>query len=692
MTTFMVMSWTNGVPAKFARPLHYNVIRLPLPPLTLRLTMRHFVYAAILGLLSLPAAAQEKTAPTPSNLSPVEGMPPIPQSIVDGIARYGQFHAAEMQAWHPSKREAIITTALGIVGPANRPQLHYLDAPGSDRRQLTWYPNGVHTEVSPSFDPSNASSFIFLFDPAGTEGRSIYRYDLVGGNISLVTPSNTRYPPIWAKQGKWLAFDSSERNGKDRDLYVVQPHDPATKRRVTEVVDLWAPEDWSPDGTTILMNEVFSNAETYLWRVNVATGEKTPINRRGDGNPARWFNPRFSRDAKRVYAISDRGATGRPRIWRCEVAACAWTPVTADGLAVDINGGFEISSDGTLLAAVLDRGASTELHVIDRGTLRARKLPEIGAGIVSQIRWRPKSREVAFTLVSVKAQGDVYSVDTSSGTLTRWTFSETTFNPDVLPPPQVVEWKSFDGVPITGILYRPSRRFTGPSPVLVQIHGGPDDRSRARFQGRSNYFLNELGVALLYPNVRGSSGFGRAFEQMDNGRGREGAIKDIGAMLDWIAKRPDLDQNRVVLVGVSYGGWLALEAGVYYNDRIRGIIDGAGITDFATYIADTDPARQENRRQEYGDERDPEMKAFLHSISPITRASELKKPMIVVQGGKDTRVPAPQSRELVKAVQANKATVWYFEYPEANHDNLGGFGGNYLIASWVWFFKNFVLN
>jgi dipeptidyl aminopeptidase/acylaminoacyl peptidase len=227
---------------------------------------------------------------------------------------------------------------------------------------------------------------------------------------------------------------------------------------------------------------------------------------------------------------------------------------------------------------------------------------------------------------------------------------------------------------------------------MVSIHGGPDARERAQFRGRSNYLLNELGVAIIYPNVRGSLGFGRAFQDLDNGRGREGAVKDIGALLDWIGAHPEFDKDRVVLIGISYGAWLALESGIVYSDRIRGIIEGAGITDFVTFLEQTAPERQENRRQEYGDERDAATREYLKSISPIARASELKKPTLILHPGKDARVPVSQAQDLVKALKANNATVWYVEFSEANHDNLPVIGGNYLLASWMWFFRNFVLN
>ena len=651
--------------------------------------MRHIACAAVLALLPSLALAQEKTAPTPPNVK-VEGMPPVPQSILDGLARYAQFRQAQLIAWHPTKRQLLITTSFN-ANPST-PQIHLVDGPGKDRRQLTWMDRGVSATVAASFAPGDPNAFVFQYD-SSAELRSLYRYDLTTGETSLVVEARSRYVPVWSKQGGWLAYDSAERNGRDRDLYVIQPSDPKTKRRLAEFTGPYSPQEWSPDGTSLLALEVVSNFETYIWQVDVKTGAKKAITPR-DGEKASFFNIRYSADGRKVYALSDR-AGGEWRIWRCDIANCAWTAVTPVGLAVEsanTGGSFELSPDGAQLAVNVDRGSSDELHIVDLSTLKTRAVPGIPKGLITRIRWRPGSREVGFTLGSVKALGDVYSVDTSLGTVSRWTASETTFNPDALPAPEVVEWKSFDGIAISGILYRPDTKFTGPRPVLVNIHGGPDTSERSRFQGRSNYILKELGVAIIYPNVRGSSGFGREFGALDDGKLRGNTVKDIGALLDWIATRPEFDKNRVVLLGVSSGGWLALEAGIAYNDRIRGVVEGAGITNFVTFLESTDPARLENRRQEYGDERDPQMREFLLSLSPVTRAAELKKPTLIIQGGKDPRVPVGQAQELLKAVKTSNPNVWYLEFTEANHENLGGIGGDYLLASWMWFFKTFLLN
>jgi dipeptidyl aminopeptidase/acylaminoacyl peptidase len=647
--------------------------------------MRKLVCAGVFVLLSALPFAQEKTVSIPPSVK-VEGMPSIPQSIADSLAPYAQFRSAQIQAWHPTKRQIVISTTFAAT-----PQLHLVDGPGHDRHQLTWMAGGgvSPTRSAPSFDPADGNTLVFAYDPAGGEAESIYRYDFTTGQPVMAVPARIRYNPVWLRTGKWLVYDSNERNLKDKDLYIVDPRDPATKRRLGEFTGQWSPHDSSPDGKSIVANEVVSNDETYLWVINVQTGDKRALTPR-DGDKAFWSNARFSTDGKKVYAISDRGGDLR-RIWRCDLSSSQWAAVTA---ATDNVDSFALSPDGAQLAVVVDRGAEQELQVLDVGTMKPRSLPGLPKGVFAELMWRPGSHELAFDLGVAKK--DVYTVDASIGTVTRWTSSELTFNPDALPAPEVIEWKSSDGVRFSGILYKPPTKFTGRRPIVVNFHGGPDlFREQVRFLGRGNYFLNELGIALVYPNVRGSSGYGKKFQEMDNGHGRDGVIKDAGAVLDWIATRPDLDSGRVVLTGGSYGGWLALEAGIVYNDRIAGIMEGAGITDFITYLEQqSDPGRQATRRVEYGDERDPQMREYLKSISPVTRAADLKKPTLIMHPGKDSRVPVAQAQELVSALKANNAPVWYVELADANHDNFPGTQANndFVFEAQILFLQKFVLN
>ena len=248
--------------------------------------MRHFACATILTLLPSLAVAQEASIPVPPAIK-LEGIPAIPQSVADGLARYAQYRQAQLIAWHPAKRQVLITTTFGEV-----PQLHLVDGPGRSRSQLTWLPRpGVARMLYAAFDPADPNTLVFQRDPAGGEARSLYRYDMTTGAISLVVDSKSRFGAVWAPQGKWIAYDSSERNGKDRDLYVVQPSDPSTKRRVAEVEGPWSPQDWSPDGSTLLALEVVSNFETYIWRVDIKTGEKRAVTPRAAEKVA-WFDIR----------------------------------------------------------------------------------------------------------------------------------------------------------------------------------------------------------------------------------------------------------------------------------------------------------------------------------------------------------------------------------------------------------------
>jgi dipeptidyl aminopeptidase/acylaminoacyl peptidase len=653
--------------------------------------MRYLLCAAIVALLPCVADAQDRVVPVPERVK-AEGLPPIPQSIADDLSKYANFREAQFLAWHPSKQQILIQTAFGSA-----PQVHLVDGPGRARTQLTFFPDGISRQFAwAQFDPADGATIVLRKDTSGgKETNQLFRYSVATGDMTLITDGQSRYgPPAWSRQGKWIAYDSTERNGRDHDLYVMQPADPRSARRVAELQGTWQVLDWSPDGASLLALEQVGDAETYLWRVDVKSGERKALTPRTQGAAAWGESARFSADGRSVYAVSDKGSD-RNRLWRGDVATGTWTALTAETEGVDPTAAFDLSSDGQMVAIVFDRGSRSELQVLDLGTMKPRPLSGIPVGVITRVAWRPNSRQVAFTFANVKTFGDVYSVDASLGTLTRWTTSEVGgFNPDVLPAPEVVEWKSVDGLPISGVLYKPPSRFTGPRPVMINIHGGPNLRSLPVFIGRSNYLLNDLGIAIIYPNVRGSAGFGRKFEQADNGLARVGAIKDIGALLDWIATRPEFDRDRVMLTGASYGGYLTLQAAIEYNDRIRCAYEAAGMTNLVAFLEETDPSRQAERRPEYGDERDPQMRAFLSSISPITRAAELKKPVVVIHPSKDTRIPVGQAADFAKAVRANGTPVWYIEYTDLGHDNFPGTRAynDFNFACWVLFVKTYLLN
>ena len=642
--------------------------------------MRFFLCLVVALLLPASALAQEPVFPAPDKVK-VDGVPPIPMAIADGVAPYGQFRQARFLAWHPTRQRILISTAFGNVS-----QIHEVRGPGAARTQLTFFRDGVTGGASYARE---GGFFIFRKDTSGGgEAMQLFRYDLDSGRVTLLTDGKSRHGiPVWSHRGGLVAYSSTRRNGKDRDLWVLNAREDRSERMIAEVDGSWEALDWSLDDKQLLAQQLIpGSTETKLWRINVDSGRKTLVSP-ASGSPARWSSAQFSADGRFVYALSDRDSEVT-RVWKGVVASGEWTPVTEDGVGVE---GFAVAPVGTQLAVVADRGATSELQLVDGISKAKRRVSTIPAGVISNLSWHPSGTTLAIEFAGARTFRDVYAVDVKSGKLERWTASEMGGAGDSLPEAEIVQWKSFDGRMIPGILYRPAARFTGPRPVMINVHGGPETRERPRGLGRSNYFRNELGMAIIYPNVRGSIGYGKTYEHLDDGRLREDAVKDIGALLDWIATRPELDKDRVMLTGSSYGGYITLAAAIAYGDRIRCAFEGFGLSDFVAFLDGTDPSRRRDRLAEYGDPADPEMRKFLKSISPLTRAAQLKVPLFIVQGAKDTRVPPDQAEEMVRAVRANGTPVWYVVY-DAGHEELPTNAIDFNQYAWVLFVQKYLLN
>jgi len=644
------------------------------------------------GAPNAPGASAPAFLSVPDNVK-AEGLPPIPASVADSLAPYASSRRAILLGWHPSRREILITTAFGNVS-----QIHSVAGPGMDRHQLTFFREGINAATAGAWYAPDGSYFVFSKDSGGgAETMQLFRYDPLSARSTLITDGKSRNGvPVWSHHSGLIAFDSTSRgghNGADRDLYVMNPLDPTSLRLVSEVEGSWSVEDWSPDDSELLVvNEPAPNTQTSLWRVNVKTGVKTRLSPPGD--PVVWRGPMYSPDGRHVYVLSNSGSEVL-RLWRGEVATSKWQPVTSPDEALE---SFSLSPDGRTVAAVFDSTTSSRVELLDAATLAVRWAPKLPPGqLLTAPLWRSDSSEVAFSLWSLRTFGDAFSVHAKTGAVERWTRSEFgAFNPEALPEPEIVTWKSFDGLTISGVLYRPPARFTGPRPVMINIHGGPGgagSRARPQYLGRSAYFLNELGVAIVYPNVRGSWGFGKAFGRLDDGMKREDAVKDIGALLDWIAAQPALDKNRVMVTGISYGGYMTYAVAEKYSGRLRCALAGAAISDFITYFQGTDPTRPEDRRAEYGDERVPEMREFLIRISPVTQASSLRIPLFIVHGATDTRVPLGQAQEMARRVRANGVPVWLTVYTDEGH-LLGSTTAtnNFLLYTWIQFMKTYLLN
>jgi dipeptidyl aminopeptidase/acylaminoacyl peptidase len=631
-----------------------------------------------------PALSTDEPVLTPGSNLVIENIPPIPLSLVEQADRYTQYRTAALQSWHPQRREMLISTRFGDTA-----QAHRVSQPLGTRYQLTFFPEGVS---GMSYQPTAGDYFVFSKDVGGNEADQTYRYDLATGEVTLLTDGASRNSEgVWSTAGDRLVYTSNRRNGADADLYIIDPREPESDRLLAEVDGGgWFPTDWSPDDRQIVVIQYISINETYLWLFDAETGERTRLTEPTGDIPVAYLDGIFSPDGQRLYTVSDRDSEFL-HLGYLDLDTLALTHLTND---IDWNVEWvALSPDGQQLAFITNENGASKLYLMDVATGERQTFPDIPAGQLRDLVWHQNSEEVGFTLVSARATADVFSLNVDTGELQRWTQSETAgLNTDTFSEPELVSWESFDGLTITGFLYRPPETFTGPRPVAMYIHGGPEGQFRPSYLGRLNYYLNELGIALLFPNVRGSTGYGKTFTKLDNGYQREDAVKDIGALLDWIAEQPDLDSDRILVNGASYGGYMSLAVATQYSDRIRASMNVVGISNFVTFLENTEDYRRDLRRVEYGDERDPEMRQFLIDISPLTNADRIQKPMLVVHGANDPRVPLSEAEQLVDILKDQDVPVWYLVATDEGHGFSKKQNIDYQFYTNILFMQQFLLN
>lgn len=627
-----------------------------------------------------PPAAQYMQ---PNSALIVEGIPQIPVAIAQQADRYTQVRSAGFLDWHPSRREMLISTRFGDV-----PQVHRVIAPGAARTQLTFYPDRV---TSAHYDPVNGSYFIFSKDIGGGEWFQYYRYEVSTGDVTLLTDGKSRnLGAVFANRSGRFAYTSTRRNGEDTDLWMMDASDPKTDHMVLQLQGGgWQPTDWSPDDKQILLLQEISANETYVWLVDVASGQKKLLTPKASEQVA-YGEAKFSKDGKGFYTTTDRDSEFQ-RLASIDLATLQPKYLTSD-INWDVDA-FDVSPDGRTIAFVTNEDGAAVLRLLDTASGQSRPGPKLPLGVIGAVKWHKDGRDVAFSLSSAKSPLDAYSFDPQTGKLDRWTTSETGgLNPSNFANPELVHWKSFDGRTISGFLYKPAGdKFTGKRPVIINIHGGPEGQARPGFSAGTNYYVNELGVAVIFPNVRGSTGYGKSFLKLDNGFLREGSYKDIGSLIDWIKQNPELDSNAIMVTGGSYGGNMTWAVATLYEDELCCQLPVVGPTNLVTLLEHTEPYRRDLRRVEYGDERDPKMREFLERIAPMNNSQKITKPTFVVAGQNDPRVPVSESRQMVEKLRGNGIPLWYLEAKDEGHGFSRKKNQDFQFYATIMFVKQYLL-
>ncbi|HSE47579.1 MAG TPA: prolyl oligopeptidase family serine peptidase [Terriglobales bacterium] len=649
--------------------------------------MKRMLWVLVLALCA-PVFAQQAAKPAePATLKPydnlvVENVPAIPMSLVEDVARYTEYRTAGLRSWHPTKREMLIGTRF-----ADTAQIHRLTTPGGARTQLTFYPDRVGGGW---YEPKRGSYFVFSKDKGGDEFFQFYRYDVASGDITLLTDGKSRNTDWnFSNKGDRAVYGSTRRTGDDVDIWIIDPKDPKTDKMLLELKGGgWSVEDWSPDDSKLALAEFISANESYIWIVDVAKGTKELFTPKG-GEKVVYNNVNFSKDGKGLYVTTDKENEFQ-RLTYIDLATKKHSYLTSH-IRWDVDQ-VELSDDGRTIAFLVNENGIEKLHMLDTRTNKEKPAPKLPAGNVAGIEWHDNNVDLAFGLDMASSPVDVWSVNVRTGKVDRWTMSETggAVLTD-LQEPELVKWKSFDGMEISGFLYKPPAKFAGKRPVMINIHGGPEGQSSPGFLGRNNYYLKELGVAILYPNVRGSSGYGKTFLAADNGFNREKSYWDIGALLDHLKTRPDIDPDKIFIIGGSYGGFMSLQVSWNYSDKICCSLDYVGISSLVTFLENTSGYRRDLRRVEYGDERDPKMREFMQKIAAINNAEKIRKPIFVVQGKNDPRVPASEALQMVQKIRGSGTPVWFLMANDEGHGFAKKKNADYLFYATVMFLKEYLL-
>jgi dipeptidyl aminopeptidase/acylaminoacyl peptidase len=585
-----------------------------------------------------------------------DGVPPTSPETAERLNQYLNTRSASLVDWS-DQGEALITTRFG-----DTLQLHTVSGAGAYRRQITFFDEPVK---SGSFDHRpGAKSVVFPRDTGGGEFYQFYRMDLGTGRTVLLTDGKSRNESLeYNRKGDRIAYVSTRRNAKDFDLYVQDPADPASAKLVKQLEGQWQVWSWSPDDSRLLLQHYISINESTVHVLDLASGELKQLNEK-PGKAIAYGAGAFD-GPDSVLLTSDEDSEFL-RLVRFNLKTGKVDAVLTSA-PWDVSGVY-VSRDFKSAAYTLNEGGASALFLGDTKRLQSAKRVKLPAmGTISSVLFDRGSRRLGFSFSGGDATEDLFVVDVKGGTPVRWTFSETGgLNPKTFAAPQLVEFPSFDGRKIPAWYYA-AKGTQGPAPVIINIHGGPEAQSLASFSGLAQYFVNELHAAVIYPNVRGSAGYGKSYLRLDNAEKREDSVKDIGALLDWIATRPELDKTRVAVIGGSYGGFMTLASLVKYSDRLRCGVDIVGISHFVTFLEKTEAYRRDLRRAEYGDERDPKMRAILESISPLTNAKAIRKPLFVVQGLNDPRVPVGEAEQIVKTVREQGGEVWYLLAKDEGH-------------------------
>jgi dipeptidyl aminopeptidase/acylaminoacyl peptidase len=627
--------------------------------------IRRLLLLAALPLRALPAIAQQREAREVAvrqvGTARLENVPEIPADIRAAVQRYQNYRQADFQDWLPDG-SMLIKTRFGATA-----QIHHVRAPLAARTQLTFH----EEPIGDAWTIPGRQAFIYTRDTGGDEWFQVYSRPVAGAPaVQLTEPGTRNQSEVFSRDGRQLAWARASRGSADYAVLIADPANPASRRLVWQATGSVGPDDFSPDGRQLLVSRDISNRETRLLVLDIASGQAREL-AWSAAEPARYEEPRFVRNGRAILAITNAGSDVR-RLVEIDLATGQRRAVSPE-LPWDVED-YDLSDDGRLLAYAVNEDGFSRVVVQDFVTRRALPQPQgLPRGVLTALAFSPDGHRLAIGMTTATTAGDVWVHEVvGRAAPVRWTQSELgDLDPTRLAEPRLIRFRSFDGLSVPAFVYRPRGVAANVrTPVIVDIHGGPESQTRPGWNPGAQYFADTLGATVILPNVRGSDGYGTRYLNLDNAERREDSVRDIGALLDWIDRQADLDPARVAVYGQSYGGYMSLAVMTHYSDRLVGGVERYGISNWISFLQNTEAYRRDNRRAEYGDERVPAMRAVFERISPLANVRRIRKPMLVMQGANDPRVPQSESEQVVRELRSNGVDTWYVLFADEGHGFL----------------------
>lgn len=632
-----------------------------------------FIFVVVIGLSYSVCSAAEtdirklNTRTLNNGNLVLEDIPDIPASIVDDLNRFQNVRSAPVQSWTLDGNSLYVSTRFGDVA-----QLHRVDKPGGARAQLTFFKEPLGSIVRQPM----GDLLSYTMDAGGSENAQVFVFDPAKGESTMLSDGESRNGQVsWRRDGKAVAYQSTRRNGRSNDLWLTSVENPTDSKLIMESPDgnWWAPGDWSSDSTKLLVQQYVSITNSAIFLLDIETGALERL-RGSESSPTVNYVVAFDKDNQGFFFLTDEGDQF-PRLAYQKLGEPEFKVISST-----IPWGVEqasLNEDRTQMAFSVNAGGLSQLYLMDIRSGKYRMVEGLPVGLIGGVDFSSDGKQLALTLNTAKTPSDSFVLDLASnklkhGKLTRWTYSEVGgLDTDQFVEPELISYPTFDKDGdetrmIPAFVYKPES-INKPAPVVISIHGGPEAQYRPSFSSSVQLWIDKLGAVVIAPNVRGSSGYGKDYVALDNGFKREDSVKDIGALLDWVATQPDMDKDRIIVIGGSYGGYMVLASAVHFSDRLVGAVDIVGISNFVTFLKNTKDYRRDLRRVEYGDERDPEMLAHLEAISPNNHVDKIKVPLFVVQGENDPRVPVSEAVQIVKALRDAGNNVWYMNALNEGH-------------------------